>query len=145
MSSIISDIILYIIFSFLDIGIPVGIIVFFIVSLVLLKKTPKDSKKYKSRKNTFIVSALLAGILITVIVLSFLNADIILEGLFFCIPVGIIIFFIVSLILLKKTPKNSEKYESRKTAFIVSAVLTGILVTAVVALFIMTQMIIRYM
>ncbi|MDE6780336.1 MAG: hypothetical protein K2J40_02610 [Ruminococcus sp.] len=125
--------------------IPVGIILFFIVSLILLKKTPKDSGKYKSRKNAFIDSSILAGILVTVIVLSFVNAGIILEGLFFCIPVGIIIFFIVSLVLLKKTPKDSEKYKSRKTAFIVSAVLAGILVTAFLVLFIMAQMIIIYM
>lgn len=65
--------------------------------------------------------------------------------LFIGIPVGIIVFFIMSLILLKKTPKDSEKYSSRKTAFIVSAVLSGILVTAVVALFIMAQMIIIHM
>ncbi|MDE6501697.1 MAG: hypothetical protein K2L10_06400 [Ruminococcus sp.] len=65
--------------------------------------------------------------------------------LFIGIPAGIIIFFIVSLILLKKTPKDSEKYKSRKTVFIVSSVLAGILVTAFVVLFIMTQMIIRYM
>lgn len=61
------------------------------------------------------------------------------------IPVGIILFFIVSLILLKKTPKNSKKYKSRKNTFIVSAVLSGIFVTAVVTLFMMTQMIIRHM
>lgn len=61
------------------------------------------------------------------------------------IPVGIILFFIVSLILLKKTPKDSGKYKSRKNAFINSSILAGILVTAFVVLFIMTQMIIRYM
>ena len=65
--------------------------------------------------------------------------------LYIGIPAGIIIFFIVSLVMLKKTPKNSENYKKRKITFIVSAVLAGILFTAVVALFIMAQMIIRYM
>lgn len=65
--------------------------------------------------------------------------------LFFGIPVGIIIFFIVSLILLKKTPKDSEKYKSRKTAFIVSAVLAGILTAIVATLFIMISISLTYM
>lgn len=65
--------------------------------------------------------------------------------LFVGIPVGIIIFFIVSLILLKKTPKDSEKYKSRKTAFIVSAVLAGILTAIVATLFIMISISLTYM
>ncbi len=65
--------------------------------------------------------------------------------LFIGIPVGIIIFFIVSLVMLKKTPKDSEKYRSRKTAFIVSAVLAGILITAVAVLFIMISISLTYM
>ena len=65
--------------------------------------------------------------------------------LFIGIPVGIIIFFIVSLILLKKTPKDSKNYKKRKTAFIVLAVLTGILVTAVVALFIIISISLTHM
>lgn len=65
--------------------------------------------------------------------------------LFIGIPVGIIIFFIVSLIWLKKTPKDSENYKKRKTAFIVSAVLSGILVTAVVALFIIISISLTHM
>ncbi|MDE6665245.1 MAG: hypothetical protein K2K14_03525 [Ruminococcus sp.] len=71
--------------------------------------------------------------------------EIIMCLLFIGIPVGIIIFFIISLVMLKKTPKDSEEYKKRKIAFIVSAVLAGILVAAVVALFIMAQMIIIYM
>ena len=124
--------------------IPIGIILFFIASLVLLKRIPKESGKYKSRKNTFIVSSVLAGILITVIILSFINLGV-LEGLFFYIPVGIVILFIISFILLKKTPKDSRKYKVIKTTFITFSVLAGIFVTAFVVLFIMTQMIIRYM
>ncbi|MCM1313983.1 MAG: hypothetical protein NC205_00010 [Prevotella sp.] len=65
--------------------------------------------------------------------------------LFIGIPVGIIIFFIVSLVLLKKTPKDSENYKKRKTAFIVSAVLAGILVMAVVVLFIMISISLTHM
>lgn len=65
--------------------------------------------------------------------------------LFIGIPAGIIIFFIVSLIMLKKTPEDSENYKKRKTAFIVSSVLAGILFTAVVALFIMISVSLAYM
>lgn len=65
--------------------------------------------------------------------------------LFIGIPVAVIVFFIMSLIMLKKTPKDSERYKKVKTEFIVSAVLAGILAAAVVALFIMSQMIIIYM
>lgn len=61
------------------------------------------------------------------------------------IPVGIIVFFIISLIMLKKTPKDNEKYKKIKTAFIVSAVLAGILITAVVTLFIMISISLTYM
>ncbi|MDE6834234.1 MAG: hypothetical protein K2J39_08355 [Ruminococcus sp.] len=122
----------------------VGIILFFIVSLILWKKTPKDSGKYKSRKGAFIASSILAGILITIIILLFIDYGV-FEGLFLFIPVGILIFFIVSLILLKKTPKDSGKYKVIKTMCITFAVLAGILVSAFVVLFIMTQMIIRYM
>ena len=65
--------------------------------------------------------------------------------LFIGIPAGIVIFFIVSLILLKKTPEDSDKYKKRKTVYIVSLVLAGIIFISVVVLFIMTLLIIRYM
>jgi len=65
--------------------------------------------------------------------------------LFIGIPAGIIIFFIVSLVMWRKTPKDSEKYKKRKTVFIVSAVLAGILLIAVVALFIMISISLTYM
>lgn len=65
--------------------------------------------------------------------------------LFIGIPVAVIIFFIMSLVEFKGTPKDHLYYKKRKTKFIVSAVFAGILATAVVALFIMSQMIIRYM
>lgn len=65
--------------------------------------------------------------------------------LFIGIPVGIIIFFIVSLVMLKKTPKDNEKYKKIKIEFIVSAVLSGILITAVVTLFIMISISLTYM
>ena len=65
--------------------------------------------------------------------------------LFIGIPAGIIIFFIVSLILLKKTPEDSDKYKKRKTVYMVSSVLAGIIFISVITLVIMTLMIIRYM
>ncbi|MCM1505880.1 MAG: hypothetical protein NC177_01915 [Ruminococcus flavefaciens] len=65
--------------------------------------------------------------------------------LFVGIPVGIMIFFIVSLIRFKRTSKDSENYKKRKTTYIVSAVLAGILFTAVVALFIMISISLTYM
>ncbi len=65
--------------------------------------------------------------------------------LFIGIPVGILIFFIISLILLKKTPVDSNKYKKRKTAYIVSSVLAGILLIAVVVLFIMISISLTYM
>lgn len=40
----------------------------------------------------------------------------------------ITIFFIVSLILLKTTPEDSEKYNKIRSIFIISALLFGILV-----------------
>ncbi|MDE7137707.1 MAG: hypothetical protein K2O29_04520 [Ruminococcus sp.] len=104
------DFIVWILFFLLFIGMSAGIIIFFINSLVMLKKTPKDSENRSKRKNSFIVSSVLAVMLIIVVVVSFINADIILEGLFFGIPVGIIIFFIVSLVMWKKirrTVKNT--------------------------------------
>ena len=125
-------------------AIPVGIPIFFIVSLILWKKTPKDSEKYKARKNTFITSSILAGILITTIILLFIDMGV-FEGMFLFIPLGILICFIVSLILLKRTPKDSSKYKVIKTMCITFAVIAGIFVSAFVVLFIMTQLIIRYM
>lgn len=125
-------------------AIPVGIILFFIVSLILWKRTPSDSGKYKARKGTFITSSILAGILMTVIILLFIDMGV-FEGMFLFIPAGILICFIVSLILLKGTPKDSSKYKVIKTMCITFAVLAGILVSAFVVLFIMTQLIIRYM
>lgn len=52
----------------LIIGIPVGLLIFFIVSLVNLCRTPKDHPKYRGRKTAFIVSAVLFGLLITLII-----------------------------------------------------------------------------
>ena len=52
----------------LIIGIPVGLLVFFIVSLVNFCRTPKDLPKYRGRKTAFIVSAVLLGLLITLII-----------------------------------------------------------------------------
>lgn len=71
--------------------------------------------------------------------------EIILLFLFIGIPVGVIIFFIISLLEFKGTPKDHLYYKKRKTKLIVSSVLMGIILASVVGLFIMAQMIIRYM
>lgn len=52
----------------LIIGIPVGLLIFFIVSLVILCRTPKDHPKYRGRKTAFIVSAVLFGLLTALII-----------------------------------------------------------------------------
>ncbi|MBQ6251770.1 hypothetical protein [Ruminococcus sp.] len=52
----------------LIIGIPVGLLIFFIVSLVNLCRTPKDHPKYRGRKTAFIVSAVLFGLLTALII-----------------------------------------------------------------------------
>nr|MDE6834232.1 hypothetical protein [Ruminococcus sp.] len=70
---------------------------------------------------------------------------IILIFLFIGIPIGIIIFFIMSLLEFKGTPKDHLYYKKRKKKLIVSAILMGIILASVVGLFIMSQMIIRYM
>lgn len=50
-------------------GLPVlAAIAFFVVSLVLFVKTPKDAPKRKTRKVLFIVSAVLMGVIIAAIV-----------------------------------------------------------------------------
>lgn len=71
---------------------------------------------------------------------------IILYFMFFIgIPVGTIIFFIMSLLGFKGTPKDHLYYRKRKTRLIVSAVLMGIVVTSVVSLIVLAHMIIRNM
>ena len=56
----------------LIIGIPVGLLIFFIVSLVNLCRTPKDHPKYRGRKTAFIVSAVLFGLL-TALIIGFME------------------------------------------------------------------------
>ncbi|MDE6034638.1 MAG: hypothetical protein K2G36_01840 [Ruminococcus sp.] len=65
--------------------------------------------------------------------------------LFIGIPAGIVIFFIVSLILLKRTPVDSDKYKKRKTVYMVSSVLAGIIFISFVALVIMISISLTYM
>lgn len=65
--------------------------------------------------------------------------------LFIGIPVGIIIFFIISLFKFKCTPKDHSYYKKRKTQLIISAVLAVILISAVVGLFIMISISLTYM
>lgn len=72
-------------------------------------------------------------------------SGIILIFLFIGIPVGVVIFFVMSLLEFKGTPKEHLYYKKRKKKLIVSAVLMGIILASLVGLFIMSQMIIRYM
>lgn len=48
------------------------ITIFFIVSLILLKTTPEDSKEYNKIRSIFIISAMLFGILVGVFILDIL-------------------------------------------------------------------------
>ncbi len=59
------------------------------------------------------------------------------DFLFQIIPIGIILFFTMSLREFKETPKDHLYYKKRKKKFIVSAVLAGIFLMAVVVLLIM--------
>lgn len=60
-----------------------------------------------------------------------------LDFLFQIIPIGILLFFTMSLREFKETPKEHLDYKKIKKKFIVSAVLAGILFISVVALVIM--------
>lgn len=65
--------------------------------------------------------------------------------LFIGIPVVVIIFFIISLLEFKGTPKDHLYYKKRKIKFIISAVLMGIILASFVGLLIMMHMVLRYM
>lgn len=71
--------------------------------------------------------------------------EILLTFGFLGVPTAIIIWFIVSLILYIRTPKNSEKYKTRKLLLILSLVATGLLVLAVLALMILMLLALTYM
>ena len=58
----------YIISELIAILLVIGMLIFFIVSLVNFCRTPKDHPKYRGRKTAFIVSAVLLGLLITLII-----------------------------------------------------------------------------
>ncbi|MDE6834233.1 MAG: hypothetical protein K2J39_08350 [Ruminococcus sp.] len=68
-----------------------------------------------------------------------------LDTVFGLLIIGIMVFFRTSLLEFKGTPKYHLYYKKRKKNLIVSAVLMGIILASVVGLFIMSQMIIRYM
>ncbi|MDE6834235.1 MAG: hypothetical protein K2J39_08360 [Ruminococcus sp.] len=59
-----------------------------------------------------------------------------LDFLFQIIPIGILLFFTMSLREFKETPKEHLDYKKIKKKFIVSAVLMGIISASVVGLFI---------
>ena len=75
----------------------------------------------------------------------FYMSSIILIFLFIGIPVGIIIFFIMSLLEFKGTPKDHLYYKKRKKKLIVSAVLMGIILASVIGLFIMISISLTHM
>ena len=54
--------------------------------------------------------------------------------LFIGIPLGVLVFFVVTLVNLCRTSRDDPKYKGRKTAFIVAAVLLAVLVAAVIGL-----------
>ena len=54
--------------------------------------------------------------------------------LFIGIPLGVLVFFVVSLVNLCRTSREDPKYKGRKTAFIVAAVLLAVLAAAVIGL-----------
>ncbi|MDE6780335.1 MAG: hypothetical protein K2J40_02605 [Ruminococcus sp.] len=65
------------------------------------------------------------------------------DTIFGLLLIGIVVFFRMSLLEFKGTPKDHLYYKKRKTKFIISAVLMGIILVSVVVLFIMIMMIIR--
>ncbi|MDE6427037.1 MAG: hypothetical protein K2K89_13020 [Ruminococcus sp.] len=65
------------------------------------------------------------------------------DTIFGLLLIGIVVFFRMSLLEFKGTPKYHLYYKKRKTKFIISAVLMGIILASVVVLFIMIMMIIR--
>ena len=54
--------------------------------------------------------------------------------LFIGIPLGGLVFFVVSLVNLCRTSREDPKYKGRKAAFIVAAVLLAVLAAAVIGL-----------
>lgn len=64
----------------------------------------------------------------------------------FGLPVlAAIVFFIVSLVLFVKTPKDAPKRKTRKVLLIVSAVLMGVIIAAIVGFAIMFTMALMHM
>lgn len=63
--------------------------------------------------------------------------DLLVIGLFFAIPIGVIIWFIVNTIQFIKCPKEQvEKRKERKTLMIASGVLSGLFILAYATLII---------
>ena len=61
-------------------------------------------------------------------------AEILEVILFIGVPLGVLVFFVVSLVNLCRTSRDDPKYKGRKTAFIVAAVLLAVLAAAVIGL-----------
>ena len=69
-----------------------------------------------------------------------------LMGLFSAIPVAVLIWFVVSLVLyLRRDPQDDELSRRRKILLIVSAVILGIIVLAIVAFWILLMIAIANM
>ncbi len=58
---------------------------------------------------------------------------------------ALIAFFIVSLVMFLKTPKDSPQRKTRKVLLIVSSVILGVFVAAVIGIAVMSSMAIMYM
>ena len=70
----------------------------------------------------------------------------VMMGLFFAIPVAVLIWFVVSLVLyLRRDPQDAELSRRRKILLIVSAVILGIIVLAIVAFWILLMIAIANM
>lgn len=65
--------------------------------------------------------------------------------LFIGVPLGVLIFFVVSLVNLCRTSKDDPKYKGRKAAFIVAAVLLAVLAAAVVGIMLLLMSALNHM
>lgn len=70
---------------------------------------------------------------------------ILITALFFGLPIGAVIWFVVSLVLFLQTPKDDPRFRGRKIRLIISGVLAGVLVAAVVSLIILMMLVITHM
>ncbi len=106
--------------------------VWFAASLTLLLITPEeDTKRRKTRLTLTIISGVLAG-------LALLASSIMGEyGMIILgLPIALIGWFVVSLIVLKHTPKEDKRRAGRKASAIISGIL-AVLTTLIYVSFIL--------